>query len=273
MKQISSEQLKSFCQFIWSFYALNQRDFAWRNVDDPYQVFISEIMLQQTQTQRVIQKYEEFLNVFPTFQDLAQARLHDVLSVWQGLGYNRRGKFLHESAQRIVVEHKGILPASPALLVELPGIGPATAASMVTFAYNIPTIFIETNIRAVYLYSFFPGQDKIHDRDIEPLVAATVDQNNPREWYYALMDYGVYLKKKYPNPSRKSVHHTKQSTFEGSDRQIRGMIIRLLTRFTRINRTVAVHDINKEPDRVERIIDELIAERFIKMTQGVLEIV
>jgi A/G-specific adenine glycosylase len=266
-----STKLQSFCDFIWNFYALNKRDFPWRNVEDPYKVFVSEIMLQQTQTFRVIEKYHEFIETFPTFQDLAHASLRDVLTAWQGLGYNRRGKFLHQSAQRIVTDHDGKLPNDPLVLVELPGIGPATAASMVAFAYNMPTVFIETNIRAVFIHSFFPEQEKVHDRDIMPLVAATVDQENAREWYYALMDYGVYLKKRYPNPSRKSVHHNKQSTFQGSDRQIRGMIIRMLTtQYPALERDQLIKNIHCEPARVARILDELIAEKMISSQENIV---
>ncbi len=268
-----SEKLESFREFIWHYYALNKRDFAWRNVEDPYKVFISEIMLQQTQTFRVIEKYEEFMAAFPTFQELADVSLRDVLTAWQGLGYNRRGKFLHQSAQCIVAEHNAILPNDPAVLVELPGIGPATAASMIAFAYNVPTVFIETNIRTVFIHSFFADQEKVHDRDIIPLVAATVDKENPREWYYALMDYGVYLKKRHPNPSRKSVHHNKQSMFQGSDRQIRGMIIRMLTtQYPALEREQLVKNIDREPDRVGRILDELIAEKMIVSEEKLLRI-
>lgn len=268
-----SKKIKSFTEFIWSFYALNKRDFPWRNVDDPYKVFVSEIMLQQTQTYRVIEKYYEFIEAFPTFNDLAQASLRDVLTAWQGLGYNRRGKFLHQSAQQIVGEYNGRLPDDPAVLVHLPGIGPATASSMVAFAYNITTVFIETNIRTVFIHSFFSGQEKVHDRDIMPLVAATVDKENPREWYYALMDYGVHLKKRYPNPSRKSAHHNKQSTFQGSDRQIRGMIIKMLTtQYPELERSQVIKNINRESDRVERILDELIAEKMIVISNAMVRI-
>lgn len=271
MQSEQSNKLQSFREFIWNFYALNKRDFPWRNVEDPYKVFISEIMLQQTQTFRVIEKYYEFIEAFPTFNDLAQASLRDVLTAWQGLGYNRRGKFLHQSAQLIVNEHNGILPNDPIILVEFPGIGPATAASMIAFAYNVPTVFIETNIRAVFIHSFFARQEKVHDRDIMPLVAATVDVANAREWYYALMDYGVYLKKTHPNPSRKSVHHNKQSTFQGSDRQIRGMIIRMLTtQYPELERAQLIKNISREPARVERILDELIAEKMVIVNDSVV---
>jgi A/G-specific adenine glycosylase len=187
---------------------------------------ISEIMLQQTQTYRVEPKYQAFLAALPTIQDLAHADLRTVLTLWQGLGYNRRGKFLHMLAQEVMRKHEGVIPDTPELLVQLPGIGKATAGSICAFAFNKPTVFIETNIRTVFLYHFFAGQQGVDDRELFPLVAATVDQENPREWYYALMDYGVHLKKSLPNPSRSSKHHVIQSKFEGSDRQIRGAIPR-----------------------------------------------
>jgi A/G-specific adenine glycosylase len=256
--------IQSFKEFIWDFYALNKRDFPWRFVEDPYKVFVSEIMLQQTQTYRVIAKYEQFVATFATFDDLATASLRDVLSVWQGLGYNRRGKYLHESAQLIVNKHNSMLPSDPSILVQFPGIGPATAASMVAFAYNVPTIFIETNIRTVFIHSFFNREKEVHDKDILPLVAATVDHDNSREWYYALMDYGVHLKKIYPNPSRKSIHHTKQSKFEGSDRQIRGMIIKLLTTHMQLSRNQMIQNIQKEPKKIEKILDDMLIERMLQ---------
>lgn len=276
--EIELLKIELFQEFIWNFYALNKRDFAWRNVEDPYKVFVSEIMLQQTQTSRVVEKYYEFIETFPSFDDLAHASLRDVLTAWQGLGYNRRGKFLHESAQRIVAQHGGVLPKEQCILDELPGIGPATAASVVAFAYNIPTVFIETNIRTVFIHSFFQDQNlsekkqkKVHDRDIFPLVAASVDKENPREWYYALMDYGVYLKKRYQNPSRKSVHHNKQSKFQGSDRQIRGMIIKMLTtEYSELSREDIIKKVQREAGRVGRILDELIVEGMVGVNGGVV---
>ena len=226
---LSQAQIQLFHDRIWSYYYENKRCFSWRENITPYTVFISEVMLQQTQTSRVINKFEEFMGVFPSFSVLAQAPLGDVLRVWQGLGYNRRGKFLHQAAQIIQQDYLGVLPNDPKKLVLLPGIGPATAASVCAFAFNTPTIFIETNIRAVFLHIFFPGRTLISDKELLPLIECTLDYNNAREWYYALMDYGVMLKSQYVNPSRRSKHHAVQSKFEGSDRQIRGAIIRLLS--------------------------------------------
>ena len=256
--------ISEFKKSIWNYYATHGRHFDWRGVDDPYKVFVSEIMLQQTQTARVAQKYPEFLQEFASFEQLANASLKDVLLQWQGMGYNRRGMYLHKAAQIIVKDFGGKLPDDPKVLVELPGIGPATAASMCAFAYNKPTLFIETNIRAVYIHSFFPGKENVHDKEIMPLIEATVDQDNPREWYYALMDYGVMLKKTVINPSRKSKHYTKQSKFEGSDRQIRGIILKILTKCSEPISIKKLTDmIDKDHVRIKKIIDQMCGEQII----------
>jgi A/G-specific adenine glycosylase len=257
-------KLEHFQQFIWDFYNNNGREFAWRHIENPYYVLVSEIMLQQTQTHRVITKYEEFLLAFPTIQSLAFASLRDVLLVWQGLGYYRRARYLHQIATIVVAEYDGIIPADPIILQTFPGLGTATASSICAFAFNMPTVFIETNIRTVFIHSFFQGQSEIKDKELMPLIAATVDQNNPREWYYALMDYGVYLKNQYTNPSRKSAHYNKQSKFEGSDRQIRASILKLITTKSIVHEADIFQAINKEKDRVARVLSALESEQFIR---------
>lgn len=259
----TTTNIDEFIQTIWSYYTVNKRHFSWRNNHTPYSIVVSEIMLQQTQTDRVVHKYEQFINTFSSFEVLAQASLKDVLFAWQGLGYNRRGLALQSTAQKVVSEYQGILPNSPEILITFPGIGKATASSICAFAFNKPTLFIETNIRAVFIHFFFNGYDKIKDAEIFPLVEATVDQNNPREWYYALMDYGVMLKKTMANPSRKSAHHTQQSKFEGSDRQIRGMILKILTVQPWSTFQELCSNIDREPHRIEKALLELQKEGFI----------
>jgi A/G-specific adenine glycosylase len=256
-------QMTDFQKYIWDFYCTQGRAFAWRNVDNPYYVLVSEIMLQQTQTHRVVEKYEQFLSTFPTIFDLAKASLQDVLIVWQGLGYYRRARYLHQTAMIIVSEYNGVIPNDPAILETFPGIGSATASSICAFAFNRPTIFIETNIRAVFIHSFFGAKNNVTDKDLMPLIAATVDNDNPREWYYALMDYGVFLKSQYTNPSRKSAHYNKQSKFDGSDRQIRAAILKLIIEKNSITKTVIIHTINIEQARTEKILQKLVAEKFI----------
>lgn len=261
---INKKELDRFKAFIWDFYTQNRREFPWRNTQDPYAIVVSEIMLQQTQTHRVCDKYLAFMSMFPDFQSLAASSLYDVLSAWQGLGYNRRGKYLHQIASKVVQEFQGILPDSPEILITFPGIGAATASSICAFAFNKPTVFIETNIRAVFIDQFFKDCIDISDKELLPLIAATVDQDNPREWYYALMDYGVFLKQNGKNPNLKSKHYVKQSRFEGSDRQIRGAVIRLLLEKKFLSRS-EVYSLRPAADtiRIDVIIDQLVRESFI----------
>ncbi len=266
--KLSKRTVSLFQKKIWDFYKKQGRSFAWRNVSDPYRVLISELMLQQTQTHRVIHKFEEWMYAFPSFASLAQATLHEVLLVWQGLGYNRRGKYLHEISKKVVAEFDGKLPSDLEVLVTFPGIGQATAASISAFAFNTPTVFIETNIRTVFLYTFFQKRDHVHDREILPLVAQTVDLFNPREWYYALMDYGVMLKRELKISNRKSVHYAKQSRFEGSDRQIRGQIIRLLTCRGMLRFDDLIGLLACDQSRAQRIIFTLSDEGLIGLNNG-----
>ncbi len=259
------DKITAFKELIWNFYRHNRRDFVWRNTNNPYFILVSEIMLQQTQTHRVIHKYEEFIVTFPTFESLAASSLRDVLIAWQGLGYYRRVRYLHQLAQIVVNEYAGILPNNIRTLQTLPGIGPGTAGSICAFAYNIPTVFIETNIRAVFIYCFFDDKKEVSDKELLPLIAATVDHDNPREWYYALMDYGVWCKSEYKNPSRKSAHYTKQSQFEGSNRQLRAQILKLIAEKEQVSyHTITSSVNNKNLVRTARIINQLLDEKFIK---------
>lgn len=191
---------------------------------------VSEVMLQQTQVTRVLEKYPVFLKQYPTIETLANAPLADVLRTWQGMGYNRRAKYLRDAAKKIVEEHNRQVPKNEQALLALPGIGSYTANAILAFAHNEPRIFIETNIRRVFIHHFFANKKGVHDKDILPLVEQTLETKNPREWYYALMDYGAHLPKiAKVNSNKQSVHYVKQSNFKGSLRELRGKIIRELT--------------------------------------------
>jgi A/G-specific adenine glycosylase len=183
-------------------------------------------MLQQTQAPRVVQKYTQFIQSFPTADVLAKAPLKKVLIAWQGLGYNRRALNLQKAAQQIMEKHRGKFPKDMESLLELPGVGPATAGDIMAFAFNKAETVIETNIRTVFIHHFFTDQKNIADKEIIPLIKKTLDRSNPREWYYALMDYGTMLKKSIPNPSRRSKHYAKQSAFRGSNRELRSKILK-----------------------------------------------
>lgn len=209
------------------------RDLPWRRTRDPYQIWISEVMLQQTQTTRVDGRWQRWLERFPTPTALAAAAPADVLEEWQGLGYNRRALSLHRAAQAVAALG-GELPAETAALESLPGVGPATAAGIRAFAFDLPSIYLETNVRTVLLHELFRGEERVSDRALAPILAETCppDASNPdddpRTWYYALLDYGAYLKRSVPNPSRRSAAHARQSRFEGSHRQKRAELLRVL---------------------------------------------
>ncbi|MCM0080500.1 A/G-specific adenine glycosylase [Geomonas sp. Red32] len=225
---LSEEEASAFRERILAYYRAHGRSLPWRETRDPYAILVSEIMLQQTQVDRVREKYRAFLAVFPGFEELARAPLADVLSLWQGLGYNRRAISLKLCAEAVVERCGGRLPGGIPELEALPGIGPYTARAVALFAFGEPTPFIETNIRSVYLHHFFPGEEKVSDALILPLVEATMDREDPREWYYALMDYGSQLKRTGENPSRRSAHHTRQSPFRGSNREQRSLILKAI---------------------------------------------
>ena len=219
-------------------------------------------MLQQTQTNTVSDKFKEFIKKFPDFKSLDNAPLNEILKLWQGLGYNRRAIALKNIAQR-VNEYNGILPADVEILKSFPQIGHNTASSIVAFAFNIPTFFIEVNIRRVFIYFFFPGKALVDDKDIMPLVRKTLDTANVRNWYYALMDYGVMLKKTHPELTKRSAHYRKQSKFKGSNREIRGKVLKLLIERKLLTESEILRNLNIESKKVGFILNQLTREGFI----------
>jgi A/G-specific adenine glycosylase len=255
--------IKKFKAQIFLYYKKNRRSFPWRETTDPYKILVSELMLQQTQTERVVPKYLAFIQKYPDFLALSQASVPELLSMWSGLGYNRRALYLHKTAQKVVTEFKGKLPKTEDQLIMFPGIGKYTAGAIMAFAHDSPTIFIETNIRRVYLHFFFPDIEKVSDEEVKKIVEKTLPQKDFRNWYYALMDYGVYLAKSGENANTRSKHYTKQSKFEGSRRQIRGMALKIYVTEKHVDATHMVFA-DKSFDLVNEIIEELKSEGFIK---------
>lgn len=258
-----SQGIIAFQKMVLSHYEQNWRDMHWRNTTDPYQILVSEIMLQQTQVERVTTKFPEFIHAFSDFSALASAPLADILAVWQGMGYNRRAIALQKCAMRVMKKYDGILPSDSEILSTFPGIGRATASSIAAFAFNLPVVFIETNIRRVFIHFFFCPSEEVHDKDILPLVREALYRENPRIWYWALMDLGTALKKTVPNPNRRSVHYTKQSPFEGSDRKIRGTLLKQFLKKQCLDEDEILGSVAEDPQRVKKILVDLEKEGFI----------
>lgn len=260
-----------FNETLWGFYAqAGRHDLPWRlpvlnGSFDPYKILVSELMLQQTQVGRVIPKFHEFLMKFPTIQDLSKAPLGDVLTAWSGLGYNRRAKFLWQAAQSVTQDFNGTFPQTISELITLPGVGKNTAGAIVAYAFNQPAVFVETNVRTVYIHHFFSDHSDVPDAAILELVAQTLDQENPREFYWALMDYGSHLKRTVGNLNRYSKTYAKQSKFEGSRRQIRGQVLKLLAAqsYTFDQLTEQLQD-----ERLEAVLGDLVSEGLITKTAG-----
>lgn len=282
--------LGQFKKTIWDYYKKNGRhDLPWRKTKDPYKILISEVMLQQTQVSRVIEKYKSFLKKFPTAKALAEAPLKDVLLEWQGLGYNRRAKYLKLCAEKVVNNFNGTFPKDFKTLTTLPGIGPATAGDILAFAYNIPVPVIETNIRSVFIHFFFPeGTPRgIHDQDLLPLIEKTLPtfpyprargkfQPNAglwvnaelgvREWYWALFDYGAYLKRTR-NPNAQSKHYVKQSPFKGSNREKRSQILKLILTGSKTKKEI-IKALGYQSGVVQKNLEQMLNENLIKKEKG-----
>lgn len=276
---------RAFQKHIRSWYKKNGRhDLPWRppslklrkdNTLDPYHILVSEVMLQQTQVARAIPKYHEFLKAFPTIQHIAGASNARVLTIWQGMGYNRRALNLKQAAERILKEFGGKIPDRRAALESLPGIGPGTAGAVLAFAFGKRIPFIETNIRRIYLHFFFSSKTGVDDSDILKKIEATLPPTRSREWYWALMDYGALRFKSIPNPNTRSKHYAHQSAFKGSRRELRGKIIDELIR----EKKLPQNELEKRllPIIGERkdfsiIVKELAKEGFITIAKGAISL-
>ncbi|MDB5187410.1 MAG: mutY [Candidatus Saccharibacteria bacterium] len=259
-----------FCELIWSKGGELYRSMPWRDDTRPYYVLVSELMLQQTQVDRVIPKFNDFIARFPDEKSLAQASLADVLTMWSGLGYNRRAKFLHESTKKIMLDFNGAFPETYVEVLSLPGVGPGTAGAIMTYAFNQPTVFVETNVRTVYFHHFFDDGDKVSDAQLLPIIERTLDGEHPREFYWALMDYGTWLKKNGAGRISQSKHYKKQAPLKGSVREVRGQIIKQLA-----NGDVPRIDLQKQYDGDERFsiaLDGLLVDGLITETNKIFHL-
>jgi A/G-specific adenine glycosylase len=259
----ATPDISEFRRTIRTFFRKHGRVFPWRQTRDPYAILLSEIMLQQTQTDRVVPKYEAFLKMYPNVSSLAQATTPALLKVWKGLGYNRRALHLRKAAQEICERYAGKVPHSIEELDALPGIGPYSAAAIATFAFGARASFIETNIRSVYLHTFFRDRQNVTDREILAVIGNSLPRQNLRTWYYGLMDYGVHLKKIHKSINKRSAHYQRQSPFKGSWRQKRGQIVTLLAKGKLPSPRILSQKLALPVEEVCLLIEELQKEGFM----------
>lgn len=251
-----------------------RHDMPWRKMRDPYRILVSEIMLQQTQVGRVTPFYENFIKKFPTFTKLAKANTRDVLRAWQGLGYNRRALALQKTARVVLEKFNGKLPRGREALESLPGIGPGTSGSLLAFAFNEPVIFIETNIRRVFIHFFFVGREMVTDLEIQRYIRRTIDEKHARRWYWALMDYGAWLTKTgkereaSENPNRRGANYVRQSEFKGSDRELRGKILRYLLARRKAGLATLARECREPQQKIRKIAGGLSRDGILAIKGG-----
>ena len=272
----SIKSIHKFQKEILDYYKKHGRKMLWRETQDPYRILVSEIMLQQTQVSRVEEKYPQFIKAFPNFKALDKAELAKVYGVWQGMGYNRRALALKKTAHIVVNDYKGALPHTHEELCILPGIGKATASSIMAFAFNLPAVFVETNIRTVFIHFFFKKRKQVVDEEILPVVEQCLYKKNPRVWYWALMDYGAMLKKSGEDKNIRSKHYKKQGRFKGSRRQKRGKILRILLDCNAMNINELYDSLKVageggkkvKREEIKNIVEELIKEGMVREEKG-----
>src|SRR3989338_3036187 len=260
---VYNDCMKELLRALRKHYSAHRLNLPWRKTRDPYKILVSEVMLQQTQVERVIPYYEAFVEKFPTARELAAAPLRQVLSTWQGLGYNRRAKFLREAAKLV---SKSGFPRAVGEIEKLPAVGYYTARAIAVFAWNYPELFVETNIRTVFLYHCFPNRRKVADKEILVLVAEAMvlSKMEPRDFYAVLMDYGASLKKEGIKLNSKSRHYAPQSKFEGSARQLRGAILRELLKH-HATLSVLAHKIPRNQQELAHELARLTAEGLVAL--------
>jgi A/G-specific adenine glycosylase len=261
--EIDSTSIEEFQSKIMTWWKENARTLPWRENPSPYEVLVSEVMLQQTQVSRVIPKYLEFLEAFPNMESLAESETKRLMQVWSGLGYNRRALWLREAAREIV--KRGIFPRTAEDLCALKGIGPYTSRSILIFAFNEDLAAIDTNIRRVLIASGF-AEETVSNSQLQAVADQMLLRGRSRDWHNALMDYGSEV---LTSNKTGIAPASRQPRFKGSNRQIRGAIIRHLTCFDSLSPEELLSSLSGEGIHctdLESTINQLVDEGFIEHT-------
>jgi A/G-specific adenine glycosylase len=260
--QPDEQHIKELHKKVMNFYTVNKRDLPWRKTVDPYHIMLSEVMLQQTQVDRVKEKYLLWTTKWPTIGDLARAERKEVLAAWMGLGYNNRAVRLHETAKKISTEYQGDVIGALRSGEKLPGIGPYTSRAIRIFAANENICTVDTNIRRI-LIKEYNLKENTSEEALYTLAGRCVPEGKSREWHNALMDYGaIYLTSRVTGIKPR----TRQGRFEGSDRQARAQVLSYLLKHDQVDKNKLANAIGIKGTKLVRVLaslkkDDLIHER------------
>ncbi len=263
MIKISPVKIQTLQNKILNWYTTNKRDLPWRTTQEPYHILVSEIMLQQTQVDRVIPYYHKWLETFPTLESLAKAEKTLILKNWSGLGYNNRPLRLQQLAQQLTQKSLPF-PTTYVSLVELPGIGPYTANAILAFAFNQSVPVIDTNIRRVLIHELHLPE-AISLENLQIIAQQCIPKDKSKLWHNALMDYGAL----YATSRKTGIESlSKQSKFEGSTRQVRSNIVKYLleNKTTTLERLKSLYS-HKE---FNTILEKMLKEGLVKQKENTL---
>ncbi|NHK30693.1 MAG: Fe-S cluster assembly protein HesB [Asgard group archaeon] len=255
--EISEIKIREFQEKIFNWWKENKRDLPWRKTTNPYHIMVSEVMLQQTQVTRTIKKYLEFLQKFPTIDSLASASPAEVLTLWSGLGYNRRALWLQQAAQQII--EKGNFPETPEELEKLKGIGPYTARSILIFAMNEDCPTVDTNIRRILIAEEL-AEESTQEKELYKIAEKLIPKGKSRDWHNALMDYGsleLTAAKTGIKPK------AKQKKFSKSKRYYRGKIVKILIKKQRQTKNQLLKECKVEEKEIDEILKSLVKDDLI----------
>ena len=261
MNTHSQKSIEEFQKRIMSWWKNNTRDLPWRKNPTPYKVLVSEVMLQQTQVSRVVPKYLEFLNEFPTLEDLASANTKQLLNVWSGLGYNRRALWLKEAAGEII--NQGSFPDEVSELRKLKGIGPYTSRSILIFAFNEDLAAVDTNIRRIFIALGFAKEDS-SEKELQEIADTLLLKGRSSDWHNALMDYGSSV---LTSSSTGIEPTSKQSQYSGSTRKIRGHIVQILTQYDSLSLKEIESQLESEKlesGKLDDILNQLVQDQLVE---------
>ena len=245
-------------------WAENARDLPWRRDPSPYNVLVSEMMLQQTQVSRVVPKFHEFMETFPTIELLANADTKHLLQVWSGLGYNRRALWLKKAANQII--EKDEFPQTVRDLEKLKGIGSYTSRSILIFAFNQNLAAVDTNIRRVLIALGF-AKEEMSEKELQTIADTVLLKGRARDWHNALMDYGAQV---LTSSSTGISPTSKQTCYEGSSRQVRGAVIRALSEANELGlgELMVLLDCDLEESELKSIMSQLIVDGLVELVHG-----